>query len=102
MAKKEQSHLEIPNYEAILSIEAVDEEIEKHKQNLVGKDRVEYRMKEDKKAYTSAINEQLKELKEEREHEINVIGALEQRRQLLANGGTSVAMPSPPAGLRAI
>lgn len=88
------SELHVPNYEALTTLEEVDEEIEKHKKNLVGKDILEYRMKEDKKSYVSAINETLKELKEEREHEINVLSALEQRKVILANmGGQVIPLP---------
>jgi len=86
---------EVPDYEQFTTIEEVDEEIAKHKANLVGKDILESRMKSDKKEYVSAINTQLKELAEEREHEINVISALEQHRQYLANGGGKV-IPMPP------
>lgn len=94
MAKKdEKPPYEVPNYEALTTIEDVEKEIDKHKQHLVGKDIVEYRMKEDKKDYVSAINEQLKELREEREHEINVLSALEQHKQVLANqGGVVIPM----------
>jgi hypothetical protein len=96
MSKKtDKPHFQTPNYEALTTLEDVDTEIEKHKQNLVGKDIVEYRMKEDKHDYVSALNEQLKELKEEREHEINVISALEQHKQLLSNqGGVVIPMPA--------
>lgn len=88
------SHLEVPNYEALTTLEQVDEEIEKHKQKLVGKDILESRMKKDKKDYVKALNEQLKELHEEREHEIDVISALEQHKQVLANqGGTVIPLP---------
>lgn len=88
------SHLQVPNYEALTTIEQVEEEIEKHKQKLVGKDITEYRMKEDKKTYVSAINETLKELREEREHEINVLSALEQHKQLVSNqGGVVIPLP---------
>ncbi len=92
--KKDTSHLHVPDYEALTTIEEVDEEIAIHKQNLVGKDIVEYRMKEDKKDYVSALNEQLRELAEEREHEINVISALEQRKQIIHNqGGQIIPLP---------
>ena len=94
--KKDTSHLHVPDYEQLTTIEEVDEEIAKHKQNLVGKDIVEYRMKEDKKSYVSALNEQLRELAEEREHEINVLSALEQRKQLIHNQG-GVVIPLPVA-----
>lgn len=88
---------EVPNYEALTTLEEVDEEIEKHKQRLVGKDILESRMKKDKKDYVSALNEQLKELNEEREHEIDVLSALEQHKQLIANGGAgSNVIPMPP------
>lgn len=94
MPKQDTSHLEVPNYEALTTLEQVDEEIEKHKQRLVGRDITEYRVKEDKKAYVSAANETLKELREEREHEITVISALEQHKQLIANqGGTIIPLP---------
>lgn len=92
--KDDKSHLEAPNYEALTTLEEVEAEIEKHKQRLVGKDIVEFRMKEDKKDYVSAINEQLKELKEEREHEIGCISGLEQHKQVLSNqGGQIIPLP---------
>lgn len=92
---KDTSHLETPDYEAFTTIEEVEEAIEQHRLKLVGKDVAEYRMKEDKKSYVSAINETLKELAEEREHEINVLSALEQRKQIIANqGGVVIPMPT--------
>lgn len=100
MAKKKDGPVyETPNYEGITTLTECDEEIAKHKQNLVGKDIVESRMKKDKKDYVGALNEQLKELKEEREHEIDVISALEQHKQLLANGGVvNNLIPMPRMG----
>lgn len=94
--KNENTHLQVPNYESLVTIDDVEKEIETHKQNLVGKDVVEYRMKADKKDYVSAINEQLKELTEEREHEINVLSALEQHKQLILNHGGVIPI-HPPA-----
>lgn len=92
--KTDKPTFEVPNYEKLTTIEDVDKEIESHKQKLVGKDIIEYRMKEDKKDYVGALNEQLKELKEEREHEINVLSALNQHKQLIANqGGQIIPMP---------
>lgn len=90
MGKKKDtgSHLNTPNYEALMSVDEVEAEIERRKNILVGKDRTEYQIKESKKDYVSAINEQLRELKEEREHEIVVLSALEDRKkQILAGAG---------------
>jgi len=96
MGKKDDKKAhETPNYEAITTLSEVDTEIAKHKERLVGKDIIESRMKQDKKDYVSALNEQLSELKEEREHEIGVLSALDQHRQYLANGGGQV-IPMPP------
>lgn len=94
MGKKQDTVHEVPNYSSLTTIEAVDDEIEIHKQKLVGKDILESRMKQDKKSYVAALNEQLKELAEEREHEIDVIAALEQHKQLLLNSGTVIPLPS--------
>ena len=99
MSNKDNDGREIPNYEALLTIEDVETEIDKHKATLVGKDITESKIKADKKAYVSALNEQLKELAEEREHEIDVISALEQRKQYLSNGG-GVVIPMPPKKAR--
>lgn len=89
---------ETPNYEAMVTVEEVELEIERHKTFLVGKDRTEYQIKESKKEYNAAINEQLRELSQEREHEILVISALEDRKkQILAGAGISVLpMPAMP------
>jgi hypothetical protein len=101
MAKDEGKVFETPNYEAISSLDECDVLIEKHKNNLVGKDRLQYQIKEGKKEFVKAANEQLKEIQEEREHEMGVLSALEQHKMLLANGGPS-AMPMPPMILRAV
>lgn len=94
MSKNDSNAHEVPNYEALTTIEEVEEEIEKHKQILVGKDVLEHRMKQDKKEYVSALNEQLKELAEERAHEIDVLSALDQRKIMIANAGSNViSMP---------
>ncbi len=94
MSDKDSDAREIPNYEALTTIEEVEEEAERHKQILVGKDVLELRMKRDKKDYVSALNEQLKELKEEREHEIDVLSALDQRKMAISNaGGVIIPMP---------
>lgn len=94
MTKKDDDAREVPDYEAFTTIEEIEEEVERHKQILVGKDVLESRMKRDKKDYVGALNEQLKELAEEREHEIDVLSALEQRRMVIANGG-GVVIPMP-------
>lgn len=93
MAKKDESAHEVPNYAALTTLEEVDAEIEKHQKFLVGKDITESRMKQDKKDYVSSLNEQLKELAEEREHEIDVLSALEQRKQEIHNAGQVIPMP---------
>lgn len=96
MTTKKDDDRDVPDYEAFTTVEEVDEEIERHKQILVGKDVLESRMKHDKKTYVSALNEQLKELSEEREHEIEVLSALEQRKMLISNsGGIVIPMPMP-------
>ena len=89
--KDDKSHLHSPNYEALMSVEEVDEEIERRKTILVGKDRTEYQIKENKREFLASTNEQLRDLKEEREHEIVVIGALEDRKkQILTGAGISL------------
>ena len=96
MAKKnEESAYEAPDYEKLTTSDEVDEEIEKYKKHLVGKDILESKMKKDKKEYVAALNEQLKELAEEREHCIDVISALEQRKQIIENSGGNI-IPMPP------
>ncbi len=93
--KKDEPTRNVPNYEAFTTIEEVEEEIETHKQHLVGKDILESQIKKTKKDYVSAVNEQLKELNEERQHEIDVLSALEQRKVILANQGGNI-IPLPP------
>lgn len=96
MAKKsDKAAHEIPNYESFTTVEAVDEEIERYKKHLVGKDILESKMKKDKKEYVAALNEQLRDLAEEREHCIDVISALEQRKSHIHNSG-GVVIPMPP------
>lgn len=94
MPTKDSSAYEIPDYQAFTTIEEVEEEVERRKHILVGKDVLESRMKHDKKDYVSSINEQLKEVAEEREHEIEVLSALEQRKQEISNGG-GIVIPMP-------
>ena len=92
--KKDDTAREVPDYEALTTIEEIEEVVEKHKQILVGKDVLESKMKKDKKDYVSALNEQLRELSEEREHEIDILSALEQRKVIVANsGGVVIPMP---------
>lgn len=97
MAKKDDSAYETPDYDSFTTIDAIDEEIEKYRQHLVGKDILESRMKKDKKDYVAALNEQLRDLAEEREHCIDVLSAFEQRKQILANSGSNV-IPMPHRG----
>ncbi len=94
MTAKKDDARDVPDYESLTTLEEIEEEIERHKQILVGKDILESKMKQDKKAYVSALNEQLKELAEEREHEIDVLSALEQHKMLISNsGGVVIPMP---------
>lgn len=99
MGKKSQKNdapvLHTPNYEAMSSVEEVELELEKHKNNLVGKDRTEYQIKETKKEFVSAINEQLRDLKAEREHEIVVLSALEDRKKQILNSAGIISLPRP-------
>jgi len=93
--KNDNVNLQAPNYEALTTVEDVENEIERRKNVLVGKDRTEYQIKENKKEYVSAINEQLRDLKEEREHEIVVLSALEDRKKQILTGAGIVSLPRP-------
>lgn len=95
MPKKQEdkSHLHTPDYNAFTTVEQVDAAIAQHEKKLIGKDRTESLIKKEKREYVSALNEQLRELKEEREHEIDVISALEARRQVLHAAATSNVVP---------
>jgi hypothetical protein len=84
-----------PDYSKLTTLDEVDAEIEVHKQKLVQKDVLEYRIRGDKKEYVAALNEQLKELKEEREFEMDTISALEAHKQVLANQGQAPIIPMP-------
>ncbi len=95
MSKKNETTHEVPNYEAMITVEDVEAEIDRRKNILVGKDRTEYQIKENKKEYVAAMNEQLRELKEEREHEIVVIGALEDRKKQILAGAGIISLPRP-------
>ena len=85
--KNEASDFNTPDYDSFSTIDEVEKEIERREQILIGKDKLQARIKEEKKDFCSAINEQLKEVEEERLHEIGVLSGLEQRKQYLANGG---------------
>jgi hypothetical protein len=74
---------EHPDYEALTDVSEIDSLVTKHKESLVTKDFIERRIKEEKKEYNSAINEQLKEVLEERDHEMGVIDALTDRKKRL-------------------
>lgn len=89
--KKNQREFETPDYEKLMTIAQVDAELERHKDSLVTKDRAEARVKEEKKDYVKAMNDTLKEISEERDHEMGVIGALEDRKRQLAK-----IIPMPP------
>jgi len=95
MSKKNETPRDVPNYEAMVTVEDVETEIDRRKNILVGKDRTEYQIKENKREYVVAMNEQLRELKEEREHEIVVIGALEDRKKQILAGAGIIALPRP-------
>lgn len=82
-SKKSNSDYERPDYENLKTFEAIEEEITKHKNYLVGKDRLESNLKQEKKDFMSSINEQLKEVHEEREHEIGVLSALDDCKRVL-------------------
>ncbi len=85
---KTKEGLEVPDYEALTTIDEIDELLLEHKENLVRKDKVEYQIKETKRETNKDLNEQLKELREEREHEMGVIDALyETKKRLLASAG---------------
>jgi len=77
---------ETPDYEALATVEECEKLMEKHKNRLVGKDITESNIKAEKKDYNAAINEQLKEIKEEREHEMGVISALDDRKRVIHAG----------------
>ena len=79
----DQTAFEVPDYESLSTIEECEDLLEDHKNKLVGKDITQENIKAEKRDYVSAINEQLKELQEEREHEIGVIGALEDRKRFI-------------------
>ena len=94
------SHLEHPDYDKISTIEECDEYIAEHEQKLVGKDKTESKIKHEKREYTKALNEQLKELNEEREHEIGVLSALDDRKRVLSAQSNVVPMNIPRPATR--
>ena len=90
--------LEAPEYEKIMTVDECDKLIAQHKDILVRKDKTEFQIKESKKEANAAHNEQLKELNEERQHELAVIDALVDRKKVLtAGGGTVSVIPLPKA-----
>ena len=89
--KKQDDGLEHPDYDKITTIDECEKLIVQHKDILVRKDKTEFQIKESKREANAAHNEQLKELLEEREHEIGVIDALIDRRKVL--GGNVIQMP---------
>lgn len=94
MSKNNDTDFDTPNYEALTNSDDVDAEIKRREHRLINKDKLQARLKEEKKDFCAAINEQLKEIEEERLHEIGVLSALEQRKQYLENGGGNV-IPMP-------
>ncbi len=86
MGARNQDHLEHPDYEKISTVDECDALIQEHKDILVRKDKTEMQIKHSKKESNAAHNEQLKELLEEREHEIGVIDALVDRKKVLLAG----------------
>jgi hypothetical protein len=95
-APKTQDHLEVPEYESLTTVEEIEELLVEHKEKLVGKDKLEYQIKETKRETNADLNEQLKELKQEREHEMGVIDALyDRKKQILASVGIAT-VPSVP------
>lgn len=100
MPKKDdkKSHLHHPDYESFKTVAEVQEAIRLHEARLVGKDKTESQIKKEKREYTAALNEQLRELREEREHEIGVLSALDQRIRALhaeEQGFNVVPLPVP-------
>lgn len=92
--KKQQGHaLPHPEYEKLMTVEEVDELIQQHKDTLVRKDKTEFQIKEAKQEMLCSYNEQLAELKEEREHELGVIDALHDRKKILLSGQGVIPMP---------
>lgn len=85
MAKKnsDTAHLHSPDYDQLTTVGAVDREIARYKDFLVVKVRQESRIKEEKKTYVSAMNENLKELREELDHAVEVLERLDQCRQVV-------------------
>lgn len=94
MAKTQDSGLEHPEYDKISTVSECEELIAEHKDILVRKDKTEFQIKQSKKEANAAHNEQLKELAEEREHELAVIDALVDRKKQLE---AAVLVPVPRA-----
>lgn len=87
MAKnRDKKPQETISYDSITTLDEVEQEIQKHKTRLIDKDMLQSRLKEEKKSFNSVINESLKEVEEERLHEIEVIEALEQHRMVISSG----------------
>jgi hypothetical protein len=90
---------EHPDYDKLDTLDGCDKLIQEHKDILVRKDKTEFQIKASKKDAVAAHNEQLKELNEERQHEIGVIDALMDRKRVLAGGGTVSIIPLPTKAL---
>lgn len=95
MANTDRQAFEAPDYESIKTVDECDEFILHHRERLVGKDLVERQIKAEKKEYVQAMNTQLKELAEEREHEMGVLLALDETKRRLHAAANVIPMPPP-------
>jgi len=76
----------VPNYERLNTIEAVEEQISIAKDAVCRKVKLQLSIKEAKKEADAAYNEQLKELAEEIDTEIVVLSGWEGRKMQIAAG----------------
>jgi hypothetical protein len=80
------------DYEKVTTLDEADEYIDQTKQTIVRKFRLQEQVRGNRKDVVAGYNEQLKHLKQELDHELGVLGGLEDRKKLLAarSGLTSV------------
>lgn len=71
--------MEKPDYDKFKTVDAVETEIEKHKDVVCSKVKLQGQVKQQKKDSNGAYNDQLKSLQEEIDHEVEVIDEFKRR-----------------------
>lgn len=100
MSERDEDKFPIPEYDRYVDPQEIETEIAKRKDTIYRKTKFKHQVEADKKVWAATFGVQLKQLEEELEYEVGVIGGFEDRLKVL--NAQMNAQPGVKAALKVV